>query len=294
MMRTPRVHSFFDPQTYTITYVVADPETKDAAIIDSVLDFDAASGRLSHESADKVVALVRREGYRIHWILETHVHADHVTAAQYLKQELGGQIAIGERIVDVQKVFANAFNLPENFPTDGRQFDCLWKDGDAFKIGSVDARVIATPGHTPADVSYLIGDALFVGDTLFMPDYGTARCDFPGGKAETLFDSIRRLYLLPNETRVFLCHDYLPETRNDHRWETTIVTQKQENIHVAEHIEKPAFIEMRETRDESLEMPKLIIPSIQINIRAGALPLPEANGVSYLSVPVNGVFAKKG
>ena len=291
MTSTPLIHSFFDPQTFTITYVVADPHTKDAVIIDSVLDFDAASGRLSSESADRVIELVRQEGYRIHWILETHAHADHVTAAQYLKRELGGQIAIGERITDVQKVFAKVFDLSEEFLVDGSQFDRLWKDGDTFNIGSLEARVIATPGHTPADVSYLIGDALFVGDTIFMPDYGTARCDFPGGNAETLYDSIRHLYTLPNETRVFLCHDYLPETRSDYRWEATIFGQKQENIHVAEHIEKDAFVEMRKARDGSLGMPKLIIPSIQINIRAGALPEPAANGISYLKVPVNGVFA---
>lgn len=291
-MPTPLVHSFFDPETSTITHLVADPETKQAAIIDSVLDFDAASGKLSHEQADKVIELVREAGYRVQWILETHAHADHVTAAQYLKQELGGQVAIGERITDVQKVFASVFDLPESFPTDGRQFDHLWKDGDAFKIGSVEARVIATPGHTPADVSYLIGGNLFVWDTIFMPDYGTARCDFPGGNAETLYDSIRHLYTLPNETRVFLCHDYLPETRHDYRWETTISGQKQQNIHVAEHIEKAAFVRMREARDGSLGMPKLIIPSIQINIRAGTLPEPAANRISYLKLPVNGVFAQ--
>lgn len=291
-MTLPQVHSFFDPQTYTVTHVVADPDTKDAVIIDSVLDFDPVSGKLSHESADQVLALVRDKGYRVQWILETHAHADHVTAAQYLKQELGGQIAIGERITEVQAVFAKVFDLPKNFPTDGSQFDRLWKDGDTFAIGTLEARVIATPGHTPADVSYLIGDALFVGDTIFMPDYGTARCDFPGGNAEQLFDSIRRLYALPNNTRVFLCHDYIPETRQDYRWETTIFGQKQENIHVAEHIEKDAFVQMRETRDGTLGMPKLIIPSIQINIRAGALPEPGENGVSYLKVPVNGVFAR--
>lgn len=290
-MSKPRVHSFFDPQTYTITHVVADPDTKDAVIIDSVLDFDVASGKISYENADKVVSLVREERYRIHWILETHAHADHVTAAQYLKQELGGQIAIGERITDVQKVFANVFDLPQDFPTDGSQFDRLWKEGDVFTVGTLEARVIATPGHTPADVSYLIGDALFVGDTIFMPDYGTARCDFPGGSAELLFDSIRHLYTLPSETRVFLCHDYLPKTRSDYRWETTIGGQRQGNIHVAEHIEKDVFVQMRETRDGALGMPKLIIPSIQINIRAGALPEPAANGVSYLKTPVNGAFA---
>ncbi len=292
MTQKPTVHSFFDPQTFTISHVVADSVTKKAVIIDSVLDFDPSSGKLSHESADKILELVGKEGYVVEWILETHVHADHITAAQYLKQELGGKIAIGERITEVQRTFAAVFNLPKDFPTDGSQFDRLWKDGEIFKLGSLEVRVMATPGHTPADVSYLIGDALFVGDTIFMPDYGTARCDFPGGSALTLFDSIRALYTLPPETRVFLCHDYPSPSRGEYRWETTILEQKQENIHVSERVEKNAFVQLREERDRTLGMPKLIIPSIQINIRAGALPDPEENGIVYLKVPINGVFAK--
>jgi glyoxylase-like metal-dependent hydrolase (beta-lactamase superfamily II) len=286
------VHSFFDAQTYTITHVVADPETKEAAIIDSVLDYDLVTGKTSYESAAKVIDLVRAEGYRVQWILETHAHADHVTAAQYLKQQLGGQVAIGEHISDVQKVFANVFQLGATFPTDGRQFDHLWKDGETFRVGSIEAHVIATPGHTPADVTYVIGDAAFVGDTIFMPDYGTARCDFPGGNADTLFDSIRRVYKLPDETRVFLCHDYLPEARAEYCWETTLLEQKKSNVHVAESVEKDAFVQMRQLRDKGLGMPRLIIPSIQINIRAGNMPEPDENGVIYLKVPLNGVFAR--
>lgn len=286
------VHSFFDAQTYTITHVVADPETKEAAIIDSVLDYDLVTGKTSYENATKVIDLIRAEGYHVQWILETHAHADHVTAAQYLKQQLGGQVAIGEHISDVQKVFADVFQLGATFPTDGRQFDHLWKDGETFRVGSIEARVIATPGHTPADVTYVIGDAAFVGDTIFMPDYGTARCDFPGGNADVLFDSIRRVYELPDETRVFLCHDYLPEARAEYCWETTLLEQKKSNVHVAESVEKDAFVQMRQSRDKGLGMPRLIIPSIQINIRAGNMPEPDENGVSYLKVPLNGVFAR--
>lgn len=289
---SPIVHSFFDPQTYTITHVVADPETKDAAIIDSVLDYDLVTGKTSYDSATKVIDLVRTEGYRIQWILETHAHADHVTAAQHLKHQLGGRVAIGEQISEVQKVFANVFQLGASFPTDGRQFDHLWKDGETFQIGSIEARVIATPGHTPADVTYVIGDTAFVGDTIFMPDYGTARCDFPGGSADTLFDSIRRVYDLPDDTRVFMCHDYLPEARAEYRWETTLLEQKKSNIHVAESVSKDTFVEWRQSRDKGLGMPHLIIPSIQINIRAGNMPEPDANGVSYLRVPLNGAFAR--
>lgn len=292
MTQNPIVHSFFDPQTFTTSHVVADLVTKNAAIIDSVLDFDPSNGRLSHEGADKILELVRREGYAVEWILETHVHADHVTAAQYLKRVLGGKIAIGERISEVQRIFSSVFNVSKDFPTDGSQFDRLWKDGETFKLGSLEVRVMATPGHTPADVSYLIGDALFVGDTMFMPDYGTARCDFPGGSAQTLFESIHRLYTLPHETRMFLCHDYLPPSRSEYRWETTLFKQKNENIHVSEHVERDTFTQMREERDRALGMPKLIIPSIQINIRAGALPDPEENGIVYLKVPVNGAFVK--
>ncbi|MBP6944635.1 MBL fold metallo-hydrolase [Patescibacteria group bacterium] len=293
MSTQPKIHSFFDPHTYTVTHVVADPETHAAAIIDSVLDYDPVTGGISHESADKVVDLIRAEGYRVDWILETHAHADHVTAAYYLKQQLGGQIAIGGRITEVQQVFVNIFNLGAEVGVDGRQFDHLWKDEEVFRVGSIEARVLATPGHTPADVTYLIGDAAFVGDTMFMPDYGTARCDFPGGNAQILFDSVQRLYTLPDETRVFLCHDYLPETRTDYHWETTILNQKQQNIHVAERIQKEAFVQMRHARDKELALPRLIIPSIQINIRAGALPESASNGIAYLKVPINSIFAGK-
>jgi glyoxylase-like metal-dependent hydrolase (beta-lactamase superfamily II) len=291
MAQRPVVHSFFDQHTFTISHLVADPTTKHAVIIDSVLDFDPASGRLSPESAERMREVVEHEGYTIDWILETHAHADHVTAAQYLKQALGGKIAIGERIKEVQAIFAKVFNLSKEFPTDGSQFDHLWKDGETFMIGSLQGRVMATPGHTPADVSYLIGDALFVGDTIFMPDYGTARCDFPGGDAGALFESIQTLYTLPEQTRVFLCHDYLSPSRQEYQWQTTIIDQKMTNIHVAEHQDKVAFIQMREERDRALGMPRLIIPSIQINIRAGALPDPEENGIVYLKTPVNGAFA---
>lgn len=291
-MQKPIVHSFFDHKTYTITYIVADPVTREAAIIDSVLDYDPDSGKLSHESADQVLALMRQEGYQLTWILETHAHADHITAAQYLKQQLGGKTAIGERITDVQSVFVNAFHLGATVATNGSQFDHLWKDGETFSVGSLDGKVLFTPGHTPADVSYVIGDAAFVGDTFFMPDYGTARCDFPGGSAVALFHSIQRLYELPDETRLFLCHDYLSETRKAYHWETTILRQKQENIHVAKHISLQEFVQMREARDKTLAVPKLIIPSIQINIRAGDLPEPEGNGIVYLKVPVNGAFAR--
>ncbi len=288
----PVVHSFFDPQTFTITHVVADPTTKEAAIIDSVLDYDLVTGKTSYECATKVIDLVRVEGYRVQWILETHAHADHVTAAQYLKQKLGGTVAIGERITDVQKVFADVFHLGATFSTDGRQFDHLWKDGETFHVGSMNASVIATPGHTPADVTYVIGDASFVGDTIFMPDYGTARCDFPGGNAETLFDSIRRVYELPEETRLFMCHDYLPEGRAEYYWETTLMEQKKSNVHVSASVDKDTFVEIRRSRDKKMGMPRLIIPSIQINIRAGNVPEPDENGVSYLKVPLNGAFAK--
>lgn len=238
MSQKPIIHSFFDKDTFTISHLVADPTTKRAAIIDSVLDFDPANGKLFQDNADRILRVIKKEGYTIDWILETHAHADHVTAAQYLKETLGGRVAIGEYITEVQAIFAGVFNLPKEFPTDGSQFDHLWKDGDTFTIGSLQGRVIATPGHTPADVSYLIGDALFVGDTIFMPDYGTARCDFPGGDAGVLFDSIRTLYTLPHETRVFLCHDYLPSSRKEYQWETTILDQKSRNVHVPENQEK--------------------------------------------------------
>ncbi len=292
-MGTPLVHSFFDKPTFTVTHIVADPATKEAVIIDSVMDYDPASGTLSHESADLLLALVREQGYVVRWILETHAHADHVTAAPYLQQVLGAKIAIGERIREVQAVFSSVFHLEDEAVHDGQYFDHLWKDGERFQVGSIEARVIDTPGHTPADVSYLIGDALFVGDTIFLQDYGTARCDFPGGNAETLFDSIQKLYTLPDETRMFLCHDYLPSARSDYRWETTIGTQRASNIHVPASASKETFVAQRTTRDATLGMPRLIIPSIQLNIRAGHLPKAESNGIVYLKVPVNGAFAKE-
>ena len=292
-MKNPIVHSFFDKATFTVSHVVADPETKKAAIIDSVMDFDPVDGQLSHGSADRIVELVNREGYEVVYILETHAHADHVTAAQYLKEKYKAPVAIGERITKVQEVFKTVYNEPDTFKTDGSQFDHLWRDGEEFSIGSLTGKVIFTPGHTPADVSYLIGDALFVGDSIFMPDYGTARCDFPGGDATVLYSSIQDLYALPNETRVYLCHDYLPAGRGVYTYSTTLGEEKQKNIHVHEGVSEEEFVTMRNNRDRTLSMPRLIIPSIQINIRAGHLPVAEANGVSYLKTPVNGPFVKQ-
>lgn len=289
--KKPIVHSFFDQNTHTITHVVADPATRIAAVIDSVLDYEPHGAKLSHEHADRVVELIEREGYSVAWILETHAHADHVTAAQYLKTRLGGKVAIGERITEVQRAFAKAFHFAPSFAEDGSQFDHLWKDNEEFSIGTLPAKVIATPGHTPADVAYVIGDSVFVGDAIFMPDYGTARCDFPGGDAKTLYESIHRLYALPGSMRTFLCHDYLPESRNHHKWETTIEEARRENVHIAESVAMEDFVRMREARDATLTMPRLIIPSLQINIAAGHLPKPEDDGVVCLKIPVNSAFA---
>lgn len=286
----PLVHSFFDPVTYTVTHVVADPETRDAAIVDSVMDYDPNSGRLFSKQADALIAFVKEQNYRITHILETHAHADHVSAAPYLKKALGGDIGIGEHILDVQTVFRDVFHLPES-EVHQTVFDHLWKDGETFLLGTIPVRVIHTSGHTPADVTYHIGDGLFVGDTLFMPDYGTARCDFPGGSAETLYASIQKLFTFPEETRVFLCHDYLPAGRTEYQWETTVGEQKRSNIHVGQGVSKETFTHMRTTRDQTLDVPRLIIPSIQLNIRGGNLPTPEENSVSYLKIPINGAFA---
>ncbi|MFY8144259.1 MAG: MBL fold metallo-hydrolase [Caulobacter sp.] len=283
------VTGFFDQDTFTVSYVVKDPASDACAIIDSVLDFDPASGRTSHASADKIIAHVRGQGLKVEWILETHAHADHLSAAPYLQAALGGRIAIGADIVAVQKVFGTLFAMGPDFAADGRQFDHLFHDGERFSIGSLDAVVLHTPGHTPACVSYVIGDAVFVGDTLFMPDYGTARCDFPGGDAATLFASVRRLLALPDETRMFLCHDYLAPGRTEVRWETTVGEQKSANIHVREGVEQDAFVRQRQARDATLGMPRLILPSVQVNIRAGRLPEPEANGVRYLKLPIDAV-----
>lgn len=283
----PIVQTFFDEPTFTATHVVHDPVTSRAAIIDSVLDFDQASGRTGHASADVIIAYVREKGLTVDWLLETHAHADHLSAAPYLKEQLGGVVVIGRDIIAVQQTFGQVFNEPASFARDGSQFDHLMDDGEVFMIGSIPAVVLHVPGHTPACLAYLIGDALFVGDTLFMPDYGTARADFPGGNARELYCSIRRLMGLPAETRVFLCHDYKAPGRDHFVWETTIGAQRTGNIHIHDGITEDGFVAMREARDATLGMPRLILPSVQINMRAGHLPLPEANGVSYLKLPLN-------
>ncbi|MFN3424847.1 MAG: MBL fold metallo-hydrolase [Novosphingobium meiothermophilum] len=283
----PVVKTFFDEPTFTATHVVHDPATRRAAIVDSVLDFDQASGRTSHASADAVIAYVRANDLTVDWLLETHAHADHLSAAPYLQEQLGGQIVIGEAIRTVQDVFGKVFNEGPAFVRDGSQFDLLMEDGHRFAIGGIEAIALHVPGHTPACLAYVIGDAAFVGDTLFMPDYGTARADFPGGDARTLFRSIRRLMELPAQTRVFLCHDYKAPNRDTFVWETTIGAERAGNIHVHEGIAEDDFVAMREARDATLGMPRLILPSVQVNMRAGHLPEPEDNGVRYLKLPVN-------
>ncbi|ADM08757.1 hypothetical protein PB2503_03407 [Parvularcula bermudensis HTCC2503] len=283
----PAVEAFFDEATNTVSYVLYDPETKEAAVIDSLLDFDNKAGRITTESADRVLDFVREKGLKIDLILETHVHADHLSAAPYVKKNVGGRIAIGSEIKTVQYVFGKVFNAGTAFQRDGSQFDVLFEDEDIFKIGRFQGVAMHTPGHTPACMSYLIGDALFVGDTIFMPDYGTARCDFPGGDAVTLYRSIRRLFQLPDETRMFLCHDYKSETRDHYAWETTVGEERRENIHVKDSVSEEAFVKMRNERDATLSMPTLILPSIQVNMNAGNLPVPEDNGQQYLKIPLN-------
>ena len=283
----PVVRSFFDEPTNTASYVVHDPVTRAAAVIDSVLDFDAASGRTSNSSADRIISYVEAEGLTVEWLLETHAHADHLSAAPYPQERLGGKLAIGQAITTVQDVFGKIFNEGTEFERDGSQFDHLFVDGDSFAIGSIRAVALHVPGHTPADLAYVIGDALFTGDTLFMPDYGTARADFPGGDARELFHSIRRLMALPRDTRVFLCHDYKAPGRDAFVWETTIGQQRDSNVHVHEGVGEDEFVEMRTRRDATLAMPKLILPSIQVNMRAGHLPEPEANGTRYLKLPLD-------
>ncbi|UUC91653.1 MULTISPECIES: MBL fold metallo-hydrolase [Comamonas] len=282
----PKVQAFFDPATWTVTYVVFDHPGGHCAIVDPVLDYDPKAGRTHTASAAKVVDFVRAQKLTVQWILETHAHADHLTAAHYLREVLGGQIAIGAEITQVQKVFNGIFHLEAGFHADGRQFDHLFNDGEAFSIGSLQARALAVPGHTPACMAYQIGDAVFVGDTLFMPDVGTARCDFPGGNAHTLYQSIRRLLALPPATRLFMCHDYPPVGREP-AWQTTVAEQRRGNIHVHDGVSEEEFVAMRTQRDATLAMPVLILPSVQVNIRAGELPPPEANGVSYLKIPLN-------
>ena len=281
------VREFFDPATYTYSYVVTDPATQRCAIVDSVLDYDPASGRTSCESADRIIAYVKSRGLKVDWLLETHVHADHLSAAPYLKRELGGQLGIGENITVVQNTFGKLFNAGTEFATDGSQFDRLFKDGDEFRIGEIRARAMHTPGHTPACMTYLIGDAGFVGDTLFMPDYGTARCDFPGGDAHILYQSIQKLFALPGETRLFMCHDYKAPGRDDFRNQTTAAEERAHNIHVHQGIAEADFVAMRRQRDATLSMPTLILPSVQVNMRAGQLPPAEDNGTRYLKIPLD-------
>lgn len=285
----PVIKSFFDAPTFTVTYVVHDPESRRAAIIDSVLDYDPASGRTSVASADAVLAYIGEKALAVDWHLETHAHADHLSAAPYLKQKLGGKVAIGEHIVTVQNTFGDLFNAGAEFRRDGSDFDVLFKDGDNFKIGNLDVTVLHVPGHTPACIAYVIGDVVFVGDTMFMPDYGSARADFPGGNARTLYRSLRRILELPGDTRLFMCHDYLPEGRTDYVWETTVEAERKGNVHAHDGIGEDEFVSMREARDKTLAMPRLILPSVQVNMRAGHMPPPEDNGVTYLKIPLNAV-----
>ena len=285
----PFVKCFFDDVTNTATYVVSEPDGRSCAVIDSVLDYEAKAGRTATTSADNVIAYIRENKLNCEWILETHAHADHFSAAPYLKNKVGGKIAIGEHIPEIQRVFGGIFNAGHAFKSDGSQFDELFKDGEIFHIGAMPVHVIFTPGHTPACVSYHIGDAVFVGDTLFMPDYGTARCDFPGGDAATLYSSIQKIFELPDKTRMFLCHDYKAAGRDTFIWETTIGIQKASNIHIHDGVTQADFVKMRNARDKTLGLPKLILPSIQVNMRAGELPPPEDDGHHYLKIPINRV-----
>lgn len=286
---TPRpiVKTFFDEATFTASHVVFDLQTRRAAIIDSVLDFDPAAGRISHSSAEMIVAYVKSEGLQVDWLLETHAHADHLSAAPWLQQQVGGTLAIGREITHVQEVFGKIFNEGTDFERNGSQFDRLFDDGDSFMIGEIEAMALHVPGHTPADLAYVIGDAVFTGDTIFMPDYGTARADFPGGDARQLYHSIRRLMALPAAARLFLCHDYKAPGRDKYVWETTVGAERTANVHVHEGVGEEEFVAMRTARDATLGMPKLIMPSVQVNIHGGRLPEPEANGVRYLKIPLD-------
>ncbi len=285
-MPKPVIHAFFDEPTNTVSYLVGDPEAKLAAVIDPVLDYDHKSGKANVKSAEAILAKAKEEGFTIALVLETHVHADHLSGAPYIKLKTGAKVGIGEHIKDVQKIFRPVFNALD-VSGEGSEFDILFKDGDHFKIGKLTGEVIATPGHTPACVSFKIGDAVFVGDTLFMPDYGTARADFPGGDARTLYRSIRKLMALPPETRLFMCHDYLPkEGRQHYAWETTVAEERERNIHAREGVSEDDFVAMRTARDATLSAPTLLMPSIQVNMRAGKLPPADVNGVHYLRVPI--------
>lgn len=286
------VQAFFDDKTWTVSYVIADNTSKCAAIVDPVLDFDFKSGRTATVQADKLLAYIRDHGLTVQWILETHAHADHLSGARYLQEKVGGRIAIGERITEVQATFKKLYNLERNFLPDGAQFDHLFKDNEVFRIGEIEARALLVPGHTPADMAYVVDGAVFVGDTLFMPDVGTARADFPGGDAHTLYRSMKRILALPPETKMYVCHDYPPNGRQA-AWETTVAEQRTKNIHVSEGVSEEAFVNMRKARDAMLEVPTLILQSIQVNIRAGQLPPAEDDGVSYLKIPLNALGKPK-
>lgn len=284
---TPDVKAFFDQATNTVSYVVREPQGGACAVIDSVLDFDQASGRTDTKSADAIIDHVKQQGLRVEWILETHVHADHLSAAPYLQEQIGGKIGIGDRITMVQDTFGKVFNEGTEFQRDGSQFDALFKEGDSFHIGQMRGDVLHTPGHTPACLTYVIGDAAFVGDTLFMPDFGTARCDFPGGSSKALFNSIQRILALPAETRVFVGHDYKAPGRDDFAWETTVGEQKELNVHIGKGRDVEDFVRMRDERDATLGMPRLILPSIQVNMRAGQMPPVDDAGNVFLKIPIN-------
>lgn len=283
----PKVKAFFDPQTNTISYVVRDPNGHAAAIIDSVLDFDYASGTTQTSSADKIIAYVKEQALDIQWLLESHVHADHLSAAPYIQDQLGGRIGIGNNITLVQDTFGKVFNEGTEFQRDGSQFDQLFDHGDVFHIGQMRVDVLHTPGHTPACLTYVIEDAAFVGDTLFMPDFGTARCDFPGGSSQTLYESIQKILALPDETKIFVGHDYKAPGRDEYSWETTVGEQRKKNVHIGGDVKAEAFVKLRDERDAKLAMPKLIVPSLQINMRAGNMPPPDEHGDVFLKLPIN-------
>ena len=284
---TPKVHAFFDEATNTVSYVASEPNGSACAIIDSVLDFDQASGRTDTNSADQIIAYVRENGLKVEWILESHVHADHLSAAPYLQEEIGGKIGIGKNITVIQDTFGKVFNEGTRFQRDGSQFDALFVDGDSIHIGQMRADILHTPGHTPACLTYVIGDAAFVGDTLFMPDFGTARCDFPGGSSEMLYQSIQKILSLPDETRIFVGHDYKAPGRDEFAWETTVGEQKALNVHIGQGRPIEDFVAMRDARDATLGMPRLILPSLQVNMRAGHMPEPDDQGDVFLKIPVN-------
>jgi glyoxylase-like metal-dependent hydrolase (beta-lactamase superfamily II) len=285
-MSSPDVKAFFDEATFTVSYVVSDPTKNRAAVIDPVLDYDPVSGRTNTQSADEIIAYLGEADLGVDWIIETHVHADHLSGARHVKEQVGGRTGIGSDVTAVQDAFKDIFNIGD-LATDGSQFDHLFVDGESFELGNIDAQVIATPGHTPACVTYVIGDSAYVGDTLFMPDFGTARTDFPGGSARALYNSIQKILNLPDDTRLFMCHDYKAPGRDNYAWETSVKEQRDNNIHINKTINEPAFVELREARDAALGMPKLILPSIQVNICGGRFPDPEDNGIRYLKTPID-------